>query len=389
MLAHRQYRRLWTAQTISRWGDTFATVALAVLVFRVSGSGLGVAGVVVAEIVPVLLLAPVAGVIIDRLPRRRVMVAADLWRAALAGLLPFVDESIVPIFAIAFGLSAGAVFFNPAASALLPGLVGEDELVAANSGLWSAAVVSQLALAPAAGGLVAAGGTGLAFGVNAASFVISALVLGGLPDRRPQVQPEHRAWWRQATEGLRLLVSNRLLRVLALAQLLAALSAGATSALLVVLAAQHLNVGPGGFGLLLGAIGVGAALGPFALTRLGPNPRRPQLVFGSYLLRGVVDLVMATVRVPAVAVGSLAVYGIGTSAGMVTFSSLLQAEVPEAQRGRVFSGFDMLWQFGRLASIALGGVLADALGIRAVYYLGGVLLLVAGLLGLAALPSRR
>src|SRR5215210_7067033 len=87
VLAHRHYRRLWAAQTVSRWGDTFATVALAVLVFRISGSGLGVAGVVVAEIVPVLLLAPIAGVVIDRLPRRRIMVAADLWRAALAGLL--------------------------------------------------------------------------------------------------------------------------------------------------------------------------------------------------------------------------------------------------------------------------------------------------------------
>ncbi|MDQ3146997.1 MAG: MFS transporter [Actinomycetota bacterium] len=389
MLAHRQYRRLWTAQTLSRWGDIFATVALAVLVFRISGSGIGVAGVVVAEIVPVLLLAPVAGVVVDRLPRRRVMVAADLWRAALAGLLPFVDESVVPVYAIAFGLSAGAVFFNPASSSLLPELVDEDELVAANSGLWSAAVVSQIALAPAAGGLVAAWGTGLAFGVNAASFIVSALVLRGLPEGRLREQPGCRAWWRQAAEGLHLLVSDRLLRVLALAQLLAALSAGATSALLVVLAAEHLGVGPGGFGLLLGAIGVGAALGPLALARLGPDPRRPQLVFGSYLLRGVVDLVLATVRVPAVAVGSLAVYGIGTSTGMVTFSSLLQAEVPEVQRGRVFSGFDMLWQFGRLASIALGGALADAFGIRAVYYLGGVLLIVAGLLGLAVLPSRR
>ncbi len=86
VLARADYRRLWAAQTVSRWGDTFATVALAVLVFRIGGSGLGVAGVVIAEVVLVLLLAPVTGVVIDRLPERQVMLAADgVWAVAPGG----------------------------------------------------------------------------------------------------------------------------------------------------------------------------------------------------------------------------------------------------------------------------------------------------------------
>jgi predicted MFS family arabinose efflux permease len=187
-------------------------------------------------------------------------------------------------------------------------------------------------------------------------------------------------------EGARLLTRDRLLRLLALVQLLAALSPGATSALLVVLAGRHLGVGPGGFGLLLAAIGVGAALGPLLLTRLVSNPRRPAWVFGPLLGRGLVDLVLATTRSLVVAMGALAVYGVGTSTGMVTYNSLLQAEVAGELRGRVFAGFDLLWQAGRLASLVLGGVAADALGIRAVYYLGGLLLLVAGAVGFAGLP---
>ena len=165
-------------------------------------------------------------------------------------------------------------------------------------------------------------------------------------------------------------------------QLLAALSAGATSALLLVLAGRHLHVGPGGFGLLLAAIGVGAALGPLLLAHLVNNPRRPALVFGPLLLRGLVDLVLATTRSLAVAMGALAAYGVGTSTGMVTYNALLQAEVAAEARGRVFAGFDLLWQAGRLASLLLGGVAADALGIQVVYYLGGLLLLVAGVIGL-------
>ena len=123
------------------------------LVFRLAGSGLGVAGAVIAKIAPVLLLAPLAGAVIDRLPRVRVMIVADLWRMALAAVLPMVDQDLVAVYAVAFGLAAGAVFFNPAASSVLPSIVADDQLVAANSGLWSAAVISQIALASVAGAL--------------------------------------------------------------------------------------------------------------------------------------------------------------------------------------------------------------------------------------------
>jgi MFS family permease len=388
VLARPAYRRLFAAQTISRWGDTFNTVALVVLAFRLTGSGLGVTGAVIAEIAPVLLLAPAAGAVIDRLPRVRVMVAADLWRMALAGVLPLVDQHLLAVYAVALGLAAGGVFFNPAASSVLPSIVAEDELVAANSGLWSAAVISQIALAPLAGGLVAAVGVAPAFLVNAASFAASAVLLAGLRLPSRPTSTAAGSWLVPVGEGARLLVADRLLRLLALVQLLAALSAGATSALLVVLAGRQLRVGPGGFGLLLAAIGVGAALGPLLLARLVSNPRRPALVFGPLVLRGLVDLVLASTRSVGVAMGALAAYGVGSSTGMVTYNSLLQAEVAPEVRGRVFAGFDLLWQAGRLASLVVGGVAADALGIRAVYYLGGGLLLVAGAVGFAGLPPQ-
>jgi len=111
-------------------------------------------------------------------------------------------------------------------------------------------------------------------------------------------------------------------------------------------------------------------------------------VFGPLLLRGLVDLVLASTRSLALAIGALVAYGVGTSTGMVTYNALLQAEVAPQARGRVFAGFDLLWQAGRLASLALGGVAADALGIRAVYYRGGVLLLAAGAIGLAGVARR-
>jgi MFS family permease len=375
------YRRLWAARTASQWGDVFATVALSLLVLDLTGSALGVSAVVVVEIVPVLLFAPFAGTLVDRLPRVGVMVAADLFRAVLALALIIAAGNVFAVYAIAFCLSVGAVLFTPAANSTVPALVKDHELVAANSGIWTAAVLSQIALAPVAGVLYAAFGAGPAFVVNAVSFLVSAAVLAGLRLPAAPAPTQRRRFFADAVAGMTLLATDRLLRALGVGQLLAALSAGATSALLVVFARDHLAVPPSGYGLLLGAIGVGAVLGPFLLTRLIGDPRRPAFVFGPYVLRGLVDLVLATFTALPIALAALVVYGLGTSSGAVTFNSLLQAHTPEHSRGRVFAGFDMLWQLGRLASLLIGGLLAAAIGIQAVYYLGGALLLLAAVVG--------
>ena len=389
VLARPGYRRLWAARTVSQCGDVAQFTTLALLVLHLTGSGLGVSGAVLAESAPVLLLAPLAGPLVDRLPRVAVMVTADLVRLLLAAVLALWHDDIAVVYTVAFGLSAGSVFFGPAAASLLPTLVDDEQLLAANSAIWSAAVLSQILLAPLAGLLAATTGFGWAFAANAASYAISAGLLGGL---RAGEQPRPVATtsiWNQGREALVLLAGDRLLRALALAQALAALSAGATSALLVVLAGRRLHVTGTGYGLLLAAIGVGAFTGPLLATRLSAHARRPQLVFGAFGLRGLVDLALATVTALPAALGALAFYGLATSTGNVTFSSVIQSHVPAGLRGRVFSAFDLIWQSMRLASLLLGGALADTLGIRAVYYTGAALLLAAALSGLLTTSRRR
>ena len=380
------FRRLLIAQTVSRWGDTFSSVALVILVFQLTGSGIRVAGVVALEIAPVLMLGLFAGAIADRLPRRRVMIAADLARAAVAAGLVVFHEHLTVVYVSAFLLSAFSVFFNPAASSAVPHLVEERDIVGANSALWSAAVLSQIVLAPVAGVVVATAGPGPAFLLNSISFVVSAAFLIRLALPATAVQLRRISRWAEATEGARHVASDPLLRVLAWVQVAAALSAGATSALLVVLASKHLDVGPARFGLLIGAIGVGAGIGPLVLQRFVDDVRRPVWLFGPYVLRGVVDLVLAAFRSFPLALGALAVYGVGTSTGMVTYNSTLHTTVPDNTRGRVFAVFDVVWQSGRLLSLLLGGWAADRYGIRAVYVIGGSLLLGAGIYGILAAP---
>ncbi len=186
-----------------------------------------------------------------------------------------------------------------------------------------------------------------------------------------------------AREGVATLARVPLLRALAVGQLLAALSAGATSALLVVLAAQRLG-GGSGFGVLLACIAIGAIAGPQLLRRVAADARRPLWVFGPYAVRGVVDLVLAAVTALPLAAVAVVFYGLSTSTGNVTFSALIQSRVPEQLRGRAFVGFDVIWQTGRLISLLAGGLLLDVAGVRIVYVLGGVLLLAAAAVGALA-----
>lgn len=370
------------AQTLSRWGSTFTSVALVVLVLRLTGSGLDVAGAVGFEVAPVLVLGLVAGAVVDRMSRIAVMVVADLGRAGLLGTLAVFHRHLWVLYAVAAGSSALAVFFNPAASTVVPAVVAPEDLVGANSALWSAAVLSQVVLAPVAGALVALAGPGPAFWLDAASFLVSASLLVGLrlPARAVPVRARLRV---QLAGGLAVIRSSRLLVTLAQVQALSALSAGATSALLVVLASRRLHVGAGGFGILLGSIGVGATIGPLVVSRAVAGVRRPSFIFGPYLLRGLVDLVLAATTSFGIALGAVAVYGVGTSTGNIAYQSTLQSVVPDEARGRVFAAFDVIWSCGRLVSIGVGGALADAAGITAVYIMGGALLLVAGAWGLA------
>ena len=375
---------LFAARTVSQWGDTFNTVAIVILVYRLSGSGLSVAITVVFEIVPVISFGFVAGMVVDRAPRIAVMVAADLARAAIATLLAIFGHQLWVVYVAAFSMSACTVFFNPAASSVLPAVVGKENLLSANSVIWSTAVASQVILAPLAGVLVATSGAGVAFGINAASFVISALFLARIRIDRVRNLPTD-SWFGEITEGLSYVRSSRLLTTLGFVQGLAALSAGATSALLIVLAERRLHLGGARFGDLLAAIGIGAGIGPLILSRFARNADYPVFLFVPYLLRGLVDLSLATFASFAGALVSLGAYGIGTSIGNVMFNSTLQKVVPDDRRGRVFVFYDILWQTARLASLGLGGILADTVGIRAVYYLGAILLITAAIIGLTRL----
>jgi MFS family permease len=390
VISSRAYFPLWLGQLISNFGDVLHYVALVVLVFRLTGHGIAVAGLVAAEIVPVLLLGPIAGVVIDRFSRKVVLIGADLYRASLALSLVW-PQGVWHAYLVAAGLAAGGAFFNPAVQAVIPALTKEEQRLAANSVAWSTAQLVQIVASAIVGGIIALVGTGPAFVLNAASFAISALLIGALPipSHAGQLDPGAGggigAYLRDARAGMAFAARDRFVSRLVLVQAMASLAVGATGALLVVIAERFLRLPPAGFAWLILAIGVGALVGPLIPSTLARDYRTAGWLFVPYLIRGVGDVLLASIASVPVALLLLFVYGLNTSTGMVVFNSTVQGAVPDAMRGRVFTLLDVTWAIMQLNSLGAGGLLVDRAGIRVVYWVGGGLLYAAGILGLALL----
>jgi len=394
VIASPRYFPLWSGQLISNFGDTLHYIALVVLVFQLTGQGLAIAGLVAAEVVPVLMLGPLAGVVIDRFSRKAVLVGADLFRAALVLSLVW-PQGVWHAYLVAAGLAAGSTFFNPTVSAVIPVLTTPTQRLAANSVSWTTGRLVQILAASIAGGIIALIGTAPAFAVNAASFVFSAALIAVLQIPPHAVQLGSGAkrglgsYFADAKAGLAYARSDPFLSRLLVVQSLASFAVGGTGAMLVVLSERHLRQPPEGFAWLIGAIGVGALIGPLIPNTLAKDYRNARWLFVPYVIRGIGDVLIAVFTPLPMALLILFIYGLNTSTGMVVFNSTIQGAIPDAMRGRAFTLLDVSWSTLRLVSLGLGGLIVDRFGIEPLYWIGGSLLLLAGLLGLSLFRTTR
>ncbi len=171
----RDFALLWTAQFISTMGTGLTAIAASILVYRVTGSALSVGLMLMATALPGLLVGLIAGVFVDRFDRKRIMIAADLIRALLIALIPFLlSFGIVWLYIVVMLSSAVAQFFEPAQASLLPEVASDEELAAANS-MMTISNVGALTVGYAGAGLIATfSSIAWAFYLDAASFAISA-----------------------------------------------------------------------------------------------------------------------------------------------------------------------------------------------------------------------
>jgi MFS family permease len=374
------YWKLWSASAGSNLADGIFWVALPLLALRLTDSPALIAGVAFASRLPWLLFALVAGALADRLDRRRTMVLVDLVRAALLGSLTaavILDVASLPLlYVVAFALGVFETLFDTSAQSIMPSLVRKEQLSVANGRLYAAELTMNQFVGPPLGGLFAAVAIESAFGSGAVAYLLAALVLASIAGTfRPVREGPPARLDREIAEGLRYLVRHRVLRTLAIMVGISNLGGAATFSIFVLYAVAPgpLGLSEVGFGLLATAGAVGSIAGSLLAPRMEKLTGRANLLAISVAAMAVTAALPAFTTSAIVVAAGMVVGGLMSIAWNVVTVSLRQRIVPDRLLGRVNASYRLL-AWGTLpVGAALGGVLGELLGLRAVFIVAGAM----------------
>jgi MFS family permease len=395
LLAIGNFRKLWLSHVISSFGDALTNLALLITAQRLTGSTAAVATTAVAVALPQLLFGLFAGVLVDRWNRKRVMIASDLARAFL--VLGFLAVSSADrmwlLYVVAFVQASIGTLDNPARSAVVPQIVGQDSLLAANSFFQSTVIIVGVAGTATAGVIAGVFDTlAPAFIVDAVSFAVSAalvarIAIEGRPAGAASAESQVSGLWSELSGGISLITSSPMLRTVVITAGVVMLGLGAVNVLLVPFIVDDLAVPETWFGLLEAAqvtsMVLAGGLVAAAARRIRPGRL---LVVG---LTGVALVVAAMSLAQSVwhMIGLLFAVGWFVTPTQAAISTIVQTEVPLEALGRVSSSLGTISTTAQVASMALSGVAAAAFGLRSVFVGAGLIVLVAAAVSLAVQRS--
>ena len=389
ILAIKPFRQLWIGQSVSCFGDMMNTTALAIMLFLVTHSPSLVALGLIAKAAPSILLGLVAGPLVDRFNRQRIMIAADIGRALVTLTIPFFAFQWLPGVFIAVALVAvGSAFFNPAKQAILPNLVPEKFLVSAN-GLVSSSEKTMELLGYASAGVIAAViSWAPLFVIDAGTYIFSAAMLLGVPDVFRHSAHRAVTVLQDIREGTRLILSNRVLSATMALTTGGTLFYGMILPILVVMAYGPLRGGAVGYGLIEAAVGAGAIIGALAAPRTIRRFRAGMLIILGTLGVGITSVLAGLTTALWLAILILFVQGVANMIYYVPMISLTQRQAPDYMRGRVMSTRFLLVQAGLLVGMAISGPLTDRLGAPLVFATSGILIICVAVLGASSRSLR-
>lgn len=381
---NRDFLKLWAGQAMSSMGTQVTQLALpmtAILVLHASPSDLGVLGA--AQFAPYLIFGLIAGVWVDRLRRRVLLIMSDVLRAVCIGLVPLLAGldllRIEYLYVIAFVFGSLSLLFDVAYQSYLPSLVERDKLVEGNAKLSASDTVAQVSGPAVSGWLVQAISAPFALVVDAVSYLLSALGLVAIRRREAPVpqDPAGRNVWREMGEGLNIVRHNRMLRVIAATTAVSNLFGRVlfTGYLLYLTNALHLS--PAEAGLTFALSSVGSVLGVFVAGRMSR-----WLGLGRAIAASIIVGNAALLLVPAAqATGALAlpvllagmfVWGLSTPVYNINQVSLRQAITPDRLLGRMNASMRFLVWGTVPIGYLLGGALGDSIGLWPTLLIGAV-----------------
>ncbi len=410
------FTSLWAGQLISLFGDRIHQLALAAAVLVTTGSALATALVFVTATIPNLLFSPIAGTLVDRWEHKEVLVVSDLLRASTVLLIPLaIVTNIVLVYPLVFALTSISIFFQPARVAILPQIVRPDELLTANSAMWVGETLADVIGFPLAGLFVVALGPALpiAFWLDAATYAASAVLLatlvvrgrdepveptkvgfdtapaavtqepratnGAIDDLEPGFLGELKAGWRFLRHEPVLLANT-------LQATVAQLTVGVLLALTPVYARTVFGAGPLGweavYAFIETGVGGGNLIGGFMIGLIGMRFAKGHMVIAGYAVWGLLITMLALTGNLALVLGFAFGSGIANMVFVIPSQTLFQERTPPELMGRVV-GFRFALVFGAMTlAMALGGILAEVVGVTTVLAAFGLVTMVTGLAGL-------
>jgi len=389
----RDFRLLWIGQNISLIGDQFKFVALSWLVLSLTGRSGALGTVLMLQAIPRTIFMLLGGVATDRVRPRTVMILSDLSRAGVVGtiaLLAATGRVTMPsiyVLALLFGIVHA--FFFPASGAMIPELVDPSLLRPANA---VNQMTSQIVLgaAPAlAGVVIAAVGVAAGFAVDSASFLISALFLLAIVPVAHPPTASRQSPWQDFAEGLAVVKQDKLLlTMIVMASVFFFGYAGATYVGLPVMVKGPLRGGPEGLGILFSASGLGALAGGIIA---GTIVVRRRGFLGAYLIT-VMGIILSAVALTQNLwqTAALLVVSSGIIAWVgITFMTLIQQHAKPEYMGRIMA-MVMFGIYGLYpVSYALAGWLSELWGVRTLFALGGIVIVISGVVGIAVREFRQ
>jgi MFS family permease len=380
------YRRVWLGMVVSEIGDYFNNVAVFSLAMETTGSGLVVSAVMLSRAIPAALAGPLAGVLLDRFDRKRIMIASDVIRAvvALGFLLTLQCKEAWLLYVLSALLMFASPFFTSGRAAILPAIASTQELEAANS-LTQTTQWATLTAGTILGGLSTARlGYQWAFLLNAASFLFSAAAIVGLragpcgfrAPRRLADAGQPRSAWSDYREGLAYMRSVPLVLGIGLLSVGWAMGGGAAQILFALFGEQVFQRGAEGIGTIWGFAGigllVGGALGHLAGKRLGFAGYKHAVTL-SYLFHGATYVAFSRMESYAAALVFILLSRVGMAVTSVLNNYQLLLWTPDEYRGRVFATVESLRWSTMMLSMAAAGVASEYYGPRTIGVAAGLL----------------
>jgi MFS transporter, DHA3 family, macrolide efflux protein len=409
VLRHSGFRNLWLGQVVSQIGDYFAFLALMVVVSgfesEAAATTQAVSGLMIALTLPRLLFGVLAGVFVDRWDRRRTMLVSDVVRAGLSlGLIPaFQNHQLLVLYALAFALSTVGTLFNPAKGALIPRLVPADQLTAANALSQTSQMLAQFIGPALAGATFAAAGSGnqwVAFAVNAGSFLVSAvaILLIRVPRTQTAAHPSAgsadgsalRQVGQDLVVGLKALVLNRTIVILAVVFAVLNLGIGAINVLWIVFLRTQFGFTAADLAWRISVVDIafagGMVLASVLVGNFAAHVAPKWLIASGLIVAGAITTVMGALPSYWLVVAAMGLVGFWVGPINAGTTTLMQIVVPNRQLGRVGGGLGTVMDTALLVSMGMAGVAATFLGIPIVFLLAGICCAGSGALGWALLP---